>query len=286
MNHLIADNKVATLRAYLTDKLEAGYDSREAGNIVQELFHAYHGWTRSEVVLNATQRLGESELLKYHFALKRLLQGEPLQYVLGYAWFLDMKLRVDNAVLIPRPETEELVRLVAQHISISNPRILDVGTGSGCIALGLKKIIPDAIITGIDVSENALAVARSNASEHMLNIDFRQLDILTEKPEGPFDVIVSNPPYIPIGEHESMAKRVTEHEPHLALFTPDDDVLLFYRRLMHLSEELLAQGGRVYCEIHENTADALLQMAQQHTIQAPAIFTDLQGKKRMMSWSI
>jgi release factor glutamine methyltransferase len=284
MNHLIADNKVATLRAYLIDKLEACYDSREAGNIVQELFHAYHGWTRSEVVLNATQRLGESELLKYHFALKRLLQGEPLQYVLGYAWFLDMKLRVDNAVLIPRPETEELVRLVAQHISISNPRILDVGTGSGCIALGLKKIIPDAIITAIDVSENALAVARSNASEHMLNVDFRRHDILTEKPEGTFDVIVSNPPYIPIGEYESMAKRVTEHEPHLALYTPDEDALLFYKRIMELSNELLTPEGFVYCEIHEKRAEELVELSNQFSIQTPKISSDFQGKNRFISW--
>lgn len=284
MNHLIADNKVATLRAYLTNKLEACYDSREAGNIAQELFHAFHGWTRSEVVLKATQRLGESELLKYHFALKRLLQGEPLQYVLGYAWFLDMKLRVDNAVLIPRPETEELVRLVAQHISNSNPRILDVGTGSGCIALGLKKSIPDAIITAIDVSENALAVARSNASEHMLNVDFRRLDILTEKPEGPFDVIVSNPPYIPIGEHESMAKRVTEHEPHLALYTPDEDAFLFYKRIMELSNELLTSEGFVYCEIHEERAEELVELANQFSIQTPKISSDFQGKNRFISW--
>jgi release factor glutamine methyltransferase len=286
MNHLIADNKVSTLRAYLNDKLLSCYDSREAGNLVQALFDAFHGWSRSDVVINAHNRLGESELLKYHFALKRLLQGEPLQYVLGHAWFLDMKLRVDNSVLIPRPETEELVRLVAERTSLSNPRILDVGTGSGCIALGLKKIIPNSTVMAIDVSEAALSVARRNATEQMANVELVHLDILTDKPAGTFDIIVSNPPYIPLGEHATMAKRVTDHEPHLALFTADDDALVFYRRLMELSGELLAQGGRVFCEIHESMAEALLQLAVNYTIQDPTIFPDLQGRSRMMSWNI
>ncbi|MFM2201112.1 MAG: peptide chain release factor N(5)-glutamine methyltransferase, partial [Bacteroidota bacterium] len=163
MNHLIADNRVSTLRTYLTDKLGARYDEREAANLTQELFNAFNGWNRTDVVFKANERMGESELLKYHFALKRLLQGEPLQYVLEFAWFLDMKLHVNKNVLIPRPETEELVRLVVQNNSKSTPRILDIGTGSGCIALALKKLIPGAFVTAIDVCEDALSIARKNA---------------------------------------------------------------------------------------------------------------------------
>jgi release factor glutamine methyltransferase len=286
MNHLSADNRVSTLRAYLSDKLSACYDSREAGNLVHELFQAYHDWGRAEIVLNANQRLGESELLKYHFALKRLLLGEPLQYILGYAWFFDMKLLVDNRVLIPRPETEELVRLVVSRNSVTNPRILDVGTGSGCIAIALKKLIPGAHITAVDVSNDALAVAQQNSTNLQADVEFVNFDILTSKPDGRFDIIVSNPPYIPRQEQTTMSKRVTEHEPHLALFTSDDDALVFYRRLMELSAETLHQGGQVFCEIHENMADALLQLAENFTIRHQSILPDLQGKNRMMCWSI
>ena len=286
MNHLIADNRVSTLRAYLSDKLSACYDSREASNLVHELFQAYHGWGRAEIVLNANQRLGESELLKYHFALKRLSLGEPLQYVLGYAWFLDMKLHVDNRVLIPRPETEELVRLVVSRNSVTNPRILDVGTGSGCIAIALKKLIPGAHITAVDVSNDALAVAQQNSTNLQADVEFVNFDILTSKPNDRFDIIVSNPPYIPLQEQTAMSKRVTEHEPHLALFTSDNDALVFYRRLMELSTETLSQHGQVFCEIHENMADALLQLAENYSISHQSILTDLQGKNRMMCWSI
>ena len=285
MNHLIADNRVSTLRAYLADKLSTCYDSREAGNVVHELFHAYNDWGRAEVVLNTQQRLGESELLKYHFALKRLLSGEPLQYVLGYAWFLDLKLLVDNRVLIPRPETEELVRLVVSHNTLVNPRILDVGTGSGCIALALKKLIPGAHVTAVDVSDDALSVAKKNAAMHSIDVEFASVDILSSKPEGRFDIIVSNPPYIPQQEQTTMNARVIEHEPHLALFTSDDDALIFYRRLMELSAECLTPQGQVFCEIHENMADALLQLAENYTIRHQSILPDLQGKNRMMCWS-
>ena len=252
---------------------------------MNELFLAYNGWGRADVVLNAHQRMGESELLKYHFALKRLLHGEPLQYVLGYACFLDLKLCVDKHVLIPRPETEELVRWVVSQNALANPRILDVGTGSGCIALALKKLIPGAVITGIDVSDVALLVAKKNAAILDIEVEFMNVDILSSKPNDTYDIIVSNPPYIPQSEQETMNARVIEHEPHLALFTSDDDALVFYRRLMKLSAETLNPNGNVFCEIHESMADALLLLAKDFTIQKPTILPDFQGKNRMMCWS-
>lgn len=286
MNQLIADNRASTLRAYLLDRLQKSYDSRESVNVVAELFQAFHGWSRSDVVLNANQRLGESEILKYHFALKRLLQGEPLQYVLGYAWFQGMKLTVDKHVLIPRPETEELVQLIVNRNPHPNPRILDIGTGSGCIALALKKQIPGASVSALDISEEALSVARQNASSLDLDVTFMNLDILSATTNQTFDIIVSNPPYIPRREHAFMETRVTSFEPHLALFTSDDDPLIFYRRLMELSAEALSVGGQVFCEIHENMAEALLLLARQYAIQPPTLFPDLQGKNRIIHWSI
>ena len=285
MNHLIADNKVVTLRAYLTEKLQGNYEAREAGNLVQQLFEAYNGWSRTEVVMNAEQRLGESELLRYHFALKRLLNHEPIQYILGYAWFLGVQLEVGPSVLIPRPETEELVRLIAERNTQSNPRILDVGTGSGCIAIAIKNLIPGANVTALDVSDEALILARRNAEKIGGEIDFLQMDILEAYPQNTYDIIVSNPPYIPKTEQESMARRVTEHEPHLALFTDDADALIFYRRLMELTPALLNNGGQVFCEIHEQMATPLMELASLLLIQSPEIHVDMQGKNRMMSWN-
>lgn len=284
MNQLIADNKVATLRAYLTEKLQSCYDAREAGNLVQQLFEAYNGWSRAEVVMNAEQRMGESELLRYHFALKRLVNHEPIQYILGYAWFLDVQLEVDPSVLIPRPETEELVRLIAERNTQPNTRILDIGTGSGCIAIALKKLIPEADVTALDVSDEALRLARRNAEKLDVEIDFLRMDILEAYPQNTYDIIVSNPPYIPKMEQEGMSRRVTEHEPHLALFTEDSDALVFYRRLMELTPALLTNGGQVFCEIHEQMAAPLMELATLLSIQSPEIHVDMQGKNRMMSW--
>ena len=284
MNHLIADNKVSTLRAYLTGKLESIYDARETASLVQMLFEEFHSWTRSEMILNADQRLGESELLRYHFALKRLLQGEPIQYVLGFGHFLDMKLHTTAAALIPRPETEELVRLIVDTNTLPNPTILDIGTGSGCIAIALKKLITGAHVQALDVSQEALELASTNADEQGSLIDFIQLDILKHAPADTFDIVVSNPPYIPHAEEYTMSERVTKYEPHVALFTHDSDPWIFYRRLMHLTPNILAPAGTVFCEIHENSAPDLLQLALDYSITTPVIHTDMQGKNRMITW--
>jgi len=139
MNHIIADNRVSTIKAYLIGRLETIYENREAANLSQILFEEYSGWTRTEVILNAAQRVSESDLLRYHFALKRLMLGEPIQYIIGFGWLLGMKLHTSPAALIPRPETEELVHLIVDKNKIAKPRILDVGTGTGCIAIALKK---------------------------------------------------------------------------------------------------------------------------------------------------
>ena len=285
MNQLIADNKVSTVRAYLANKLCTLYESREANQIVQLLFEEFNGWNRSEVVLNSDYRLGESELLRYHFALKKILLGEPVQYVLGGTWFMGLKLKTTPAALIPRPETEELVQWALELIAIRAPRILDIGTGSGCIAIALKKGIPQAQVDAIDVSDSALQLARDNASLNLTEISFSKLDILHETPMGPYDIVVSNPPYIPQSESSSMHQRVTDYEPSIALFTEDDQALIFYERFMHLTPNLLNSGGIVICEIHENMADSLMELAKKYPISTPIIRHDMQGKPRMISWT-
>ncbi|MFM7234642.1 MAG: peptide chain release factor N(5)-glutamine methyltransferase [Flavobacteriales bacterium] len=284
MNQLIADNRVQTLRAYLLNALQAGYDEREALHVTHRLFEAFNGWSRTDVVMRASERLGESELLKYHFALKRLVKGEPLQYVLGSTRFMDMQLEVNSHVLIPRPETEELVRLIVDRNTLTEPHILDIGTGSGCIALGLKKYIPQAKVTALDVSEGALQVALANANSNNLSIEFLQLNILNEIPQGKFNIIVSNPPYIHPSEADYMSTRVTDHEPSIALFTPDDDPLIFYRRLMELTAHVLVDKGCAYCEIHESKAGELVGLAEHYPIHSVEIHNDMQGKNRIITW--
>jgi release factor glutamine methyltransferase len=175
--------------------------------------------------------------------------------------------------------------LIAAQNTLGQPRILDIGTGSGCIAIGLKKLLPDAHITAVDVSVDALELAKRNAQSLGTDIQFEVLDILQAAPQGTFDIIVSNPPYIPESEMASMAAHVTGHEPHLALFTPDDDDLLFYRRILHLSQTLLNAEGKIYFEIHEDRPDAMRELAVSFDTHPPEFHLDLQGKTRMMSCS-
>jgi release factor glutamine methyltransferase len=173
---------------------------------------------------------------------------------------------------------------VLEKNTLTAPAILDVGTGSGCIAIALKKHLPEASLTAVDISEEALLLAENNANSLEVNIQFKTSDILKNNNLGEFDIVVSNPPYIPVSEAAGMANHVTAHEPHLALFTENDDPLVFYRRLMELTPTMLRAGGCVCCEIHENLADDLLLLAQHYPIQTPEIQRDLQAKNRMIFW--
>jgi release factor glutamine methyltransferase len=183
-----------------------------------------------------------------------------VQYVLNEAWFTGLKLYVDENVLIPRPETEELADMAIKDVLKNNNQsiaILDIGTGSGCIAIGLKKNLPGATVYAVDVSEGALEVARKNANENSAAIHFILSDILDEKKwihlPG-VDVIISNPPYIPVNQMEEMSNNVIKHEPHLALFVPDENPLVFYKSIAGLAEKKLLPGGKIFVEVHENSA--------------------------------
>ncbi|SDD86791.1 peptide chain release factor N(5)-glutamine methyltransferase [Niabella drilacis] len=216
---------------------------------------------------------------------KRLLKAEPIQYILNEAWFYDIPFFVNKQVLIPRPETEELVDAVIQeHKTRPSVRILDIGTGSGCIPVILKRKLPDATVTSCDISAEALAVARKNAAKYQQDIHFMQLDFLEETnwPQLPqVDVLVSNPPYIPVADQTSMHKNVTDYEPALALFVPDEDPLLFYRKIAGAASAVLAPGGRIYLEVHENLAEETRQLLETKGFTA-VIKTDMQGKQRFV----
>lgn len=199
---------------------------------------------KEDVTLNA-----EQEALLYN-AIERLKKQEPIQYILGYSHFCGLKFKVTPATLIPRPETSELVEWVASEAS-GNERVLDIGTGSGCIAVSLANKLPDSKVTAWDISPEALAVATENSHSNGTEVTFKQVDILAYRPEEKqFDIIVSNPPYIKENEKSAMYSNVLDWEPHTALFVPDSDPLLFYRTIAKKGLALLKPGGTLYFEIN------------------------------------
>jgi len=213
---------------------------------------------------------------------QRLLKGEPVQYVLGEAWFYGLQLAVNSHVLIPRPETEELVDWIVKENS-GKQVIMDIGTGSGCVAIALKHVLRDATVCGVDISREALAVATSNAEAVGVDVKWIECDVLTDRSNlPPVDILVSNPPYVPESERSSLADNVVRFEPHRALFVPDADPLVFYRVMAAMALRLLPSGGKVYVEVHENMADVVSQLFDTEGMKDIVVRKDLSGKDRMI----
>jgi release factor glutamine methyltransferase len=281
MNHILPNNKISTLKEFALQRIGEVYDAREARNVVNELFRHYLNFSAADLVVKANDTVSESQMLLIYKAAKRIAQHEPLQYVLGSAYFFGMDLHVNNSVLIPRPETEELVRWILETIKPNNHSVLDIGTGSGAIALALKKAQPNWNICGVDVSREALQIAQRNSAELELEVEWKEVDILAENlPEGNWKCIVSNPPYINVSEGNEMRKSVVQHEPHLALFVPENDPLLFYRRILELANNC-STVQHVFFEIHENYATETLALGESMNWKGE-LKKDLQGKSRML----
>lgn len=271
-------------RLYLHD-LKDIYPENEAADITKLVFESVAGISRADVIRNPEKLLNEPlrSTLKKHLA--DLKTHQPVQYVIGEAWFYQMKYKVNPAVLIPRPETEELVTGVIEVLKDNpNAAVLDIGTGSGCIPIALKKNMPGAAITAIDVSKEALEVAKENAAIHHTPILLKQLDFLDEQAWnelGSYDIIVSNPPYIPLGEKALLDKNVTAFEPHTALFVPDNTPLIFYEKIAAFGKSHLKENGQVMMETHEDFAMQVLQLFSASGYDA-AIIKDMSGKERMV----
>ena len=281
MNHILPNNKIGTLKEFALQRIGEVYDAREARNVVNELFRHYLNFSAADLVVKANDTVSESQMLLIYKAAKRIAQHEPLQYVLGFAYFFGMDVHVNSSVLIPRPETEELVRWILETIKPNNHSVLDIGTGSGAIALALKKAQPHWSVCGVDVSKEALQVAQRNSTELQLEVEWKEVDILAENfPEGNWTCIVSNPPYITVSEGNEMRTSVVQHEPHLALFVPENDPLLFYRRILELSNQC-ETIKQVFFEIHENYASETLALGEQFHWKGE-LKKDLQGKSRML----
>ena len=268
------------------------YDEGEAKAIARMTYDVRFGLTLSDLCLGKDTQLSADDQTELEEIAKRLLQGEPIQYVLGQADFCRRTFLVNEHVLIPRPETEELCRW--KPLPLPSPKgegakILDIGTGSGCIAVTLAAMYPEAEVTAWDISAEALEVARTNAIRNNVNVKFDQVDILSKSPlylEGDrgeaFDLIVSNPPYICNKERATMEANVLEHEPHTALFVPDDDPLLFYRTIAQYGQTALKDGGWLYFEINPLYANALTEMLGKMSYHDIEIKEDQFGKQRMM----
>lgn len=260
------------------------YDDREAQSIAAWVMEHLTGWQKIDRVLNKKAKLSQPKLDELQQITQQLLAHKPIHYILHQAWFHGMKLYVDENVLIPRPETEELVEWVVEACKHPSPKILDVGTGSGCIPIALKKKLPQAEVFACDISDGALQVAFRNSQEQNTPITLLQVDFLEpeERDELPvFDIIVSNPPYISINEKAEIDKHVVEYEPHTALFVPDDDSLVFYEHLAEFGRTHLAPTGFMMMEIHYQKGQAVQQLFESKGY-AVEIKKDMQGNERMV----
>ena len=294
----IPSNRVSSVIKYYREQLSGIYDKEEIENFILYSFEAFMGFNRTDLVMRANETMSESMLLKFNFAVKDLKKRKPIQYILGYTIFYGLKIKVDERVLIPRQETEELVSLVIkdQEARIKTQesvpgsqdngiRILDIGTGSGCIPIALKKNLPSAQVDALDVSQGALELAKENAIANDAAVRFIHTDILDPAAAGKvgkYNVIVSNPPYVLHSEKETMHANVLENEPHLALFVNDEDPLLFYRVIMSLAKTNLDPAGELYFEINEQQGDALLKLAGEMGFSKVQLVKDINSKNRIL----
>lgn len=262
--------------------LEPLYGNGEARAITDYVLDVCFGLSKADILCGAVEEMTAEKTAELNKIFGRLTEGEPVQYVLGRAEFSGRWFSVRPGVLIPRPETEELCAwMTADSKASGSPKVLDIGTGSGCIAITLQLDMPESKVTAWDISADALDVARENAQQLGANVNFVKLDALNAKPEGEWDVIVSNPPYICEKEKKDMAVNVLEHEPHTALFVPDADPLLFYRAITRLAVQTLSKGGRLYFEINPIYADDTCHMMRAEGMTAVELRSDMYGKQRM-----
>src|SRR6187399_864169 len=277
-------------RTVLTKELKNVYESDESRNIIELVIEHITNMSRAEQVKNKVPYLTCTQLEDLDAITERLKKNEPVQHVLGEAWFAGMKFKVNKNVLIPRPETEELVDWVVKGIEKGkgkreNISILDVGTGSGCMPIALKKKLPGVNVSAIDVCSEALFTATENAVTLNAEVNFVLLDFLDEekwKELAQYDIIVSNPPYIKQSERNTMHDRVKEFEPHLALFVPDEDALLFYKKLSDFSLKHLKAGGSLFVEINEALGEQVVNLFKSARFANIELRKDMQGKNRMI----
>ncbi len=277
----ITDNRVATVLAAYVERLAPRYERQEALAMARIVFEDRLGWDRARLELGREEPLSESEVLKVYLPIKRLAEGEPLQYILGRVRFHGMELAVAPGVLIPRPETEELVEHIVRS-GIQPVCIVDIGTGSGAIALSLKRVFPAARVIGIDVSLDALGQARSNGERLGVDVEWRRADVLEDAFALPkeCDLVVSNPPYIPWSERDTLDVQVKDHEPSIALFVDDDDPVRFHRTI---AARALGGHRTIWFEGHRDHVPAVADVLAAMGWTGVRVLKDISGADRFIT---
>lgn len=280
----IPSNKVCDIERFAYRELEDIYNRNEIRTLLQMMFEHFLGWSVAHLLISKNATINQSDLLKLNFAIKDLRAGKPIQYIIGSTEFCNLTLSVSPHTLIPRPETAELVYLIADKEKERQPQyILDLCTGSGCIAIALAKAFPAAKVFASDISAEAMAVAKKNAECNKAEVSFVIADILREEnPSGEsYDIIVSNPPYVREMEKVMMNRNVLDYEPHIALFVPDGDPLMFYRHIAEFATKHLRTGGKLYLEINEALGNETAALLEKQGYR-PIIHKDSFGKDRMI----
>ncbi len=271
-------------KRHFTNRLAEKFPQREAEQLMRILLEDLFGIDWNQQLMNPDLRIDEVQHFQLDQAVKRLLDGEPVQYVTGMARFCDLVLKVSPAVLIPRPETEELVQKIRIGLSVEKPmRIWDIGTGSGCIAIALAKHFANAEVIAFDVSEEALQIAKENAENNGVKVIFVHDDVLNPQSDyftQPVDLVVSNPPYVCDSERVAMESNVLDWEPEKALFVPDDDPLRFYRQILALAKLRLNPGGQIWFEINERMGEEILSLCHEMGYDEAEIMEDFSERHR------
>ena len=293
----IPSNRVRDIERYMHAELDALYGEGEVGTFAAMLFEAFLGWDRTHLLLHRDGTIDQSDLLRFHWAVEDLRKFRPIQHIIGYTDFCGCRIKVSPDVLIPRPETEEMVSWLCGPVSgltidlraQSHDTILDLCTGSGCIAIALKKAFPNVQVTAVDISPAALALARQNAEDNNVEVHFVEADVLALSRasqfsilNSQFSILISNPPYIRESERAAMSRNVLDYDPALALFVPDDDPLRFYRAIGEFAQEHLAPQGLLAMEINESLAPETCALLRTQGF-TPDLHTDFRGKPRWVT---
>lgn len=265
------------------EELHHLYSPEEIRDFFKRLLMAFLGWDPTVLALDPHRVFSTAAAAQMEKALTDLRAQRPLQYIIGHTQFMSLSVAVSPDTLIPRPETEELVSWVLESAPPATRSLMDIGTGSGCIALALKYYQPSWQINALDISEKALTVAQRNSQKLDLEINFQQMDIETAIGNDTFDCIVANPPYVTQAEKTQMRDNVLKYEPHSALFVPDSNPLRYYKAIFRFADNALAAQGKIYFEINPLFAEAMVDLAVTHGFKNYEFKTDIFGKKRMLS---
>ena len=283
--------KIKNLKTHFFSELQTIQEDSEIESFFFILTEYLHDLKRIDISLNPDFEVSETDLQKWNVIISELKTEKPIQYITGEAWFYGLRFEVNENTLIPRPETEELVEWIVDGQKTKDKRqkvsILDIGTGSGCIPITIKKEIPNALVSAIDVSEKALEMARKNAIDNEVEVNFILQNILeSESLIEKYDIIVSNPPYVRNLEKQEIKKNVLDYEPHLALFVEDTDALLFYRKIAQLALSGLAPNGKLFFEINQYLGKETIELLENLGFKNIEIRKDLVGNDRMICCTI